>query len=176
MVSSFCLAHWVQFHRGPPVRCGDSGYIKQTVRLRKWYKNMKPLGNCFCPWSHPATERTHFHAAEAVRLCLALHPTLAPRKRQSALKLFPEFPREIWTRADIKAVKICSCRSMNIMLTMMCYGDWRSRGQVPVPQQVLMSLLWGSDLSSLTAATPLLPQQSTASSSNITASGIFWTI
>lgn len=41
----------------------------------------------------------------------------------------------------MKAVKIYPCRSVNIVLKMMCYGDWRSRGRVPVLQQVLLSLL-----------------------------------
>lgn len=152
MVSSFCLAHWVQFHRGPPVWCGDSGYIKQTGHLecgtRTW-----------SPWEIAFVLGLTLVLKGLISMCRGLQtlpgPTfhLGSQKRQSALKLFPEFPREIWTRADIKAVKICPCRSVKIMLKMMSYGDWRSRGQVPVPQQVLMSLLWGSDLSSLPAAT-----------------------
>lgn len=129
---------------------------KTDRALRRWYKNTKPLGNYFCPWIHPGTERTHFHAAEATRPSLSLHPTWTPRKRQSALEggsYFLSLLGKSGARAHIQAVKICPCRSANIMLKMMCYGDWRSRGQVPVPQQVLLSLLWGGDLPSLTDAT-----------------------
>lgn len=172
MVSPFCLVHWDQFHPDPPVWCGDSGYIKETGHLeggtRTWSCG-KLLLSLVSPW----------HWKDTFPCCQTLPvPAFHLDSQEETIcsqggQLFPEVSGEIWSMGTYTG-----CQTMSLQVCeyhIEADVPWRleeqGSGSSASTGPAVSAVRWWPDYHLQMSL--LLPQQSTASSSNITTSVIF---